>query len=275
MVQPKYSPEEALQRIKLMMEYDSSKTLTENKKVIKEQSSSCQNSMTYSELREKADEAGNIVKKMDAVFVRMGYGEERASELYTIVKSLVDKNVLDDLTNECVNAIDKFKQNFKTTGSRGWFVGGFDLEKKLNEFISGYYSDDEESKRYLNATLKLLNNQTSTIKKEDKPEEKKKPKTGKDGGTKQQTPQIPSELKDVEGVKKFQDWLDKNKAGWATGFPGGKLNQAGGYGRFGPRTTKAWSSYGPEYIKGGSVQPEVTPEVSGEVQTVDVSSTDF
>lgn len=37
MVQPKYSPEEALQRIKLMMEYDSSKTLTENKKIISEQ----------------------------------------------------------------------------------------------------------------------------------------------------------------------------------------------------------------------------------------------
>jgi hypothetical protein len=37
MVQPKYSPEEALQRIKLMMEYDSSKTLDENKKTISEQ----------------------------------------------------------------------------------------------------------------------------------------------------------------------------------------------------------------------------------------------
>ena len=37
MVQPNYSPEEALQRIKLMMEYDSSKTLDENKKVILEQ----------------------------------------------------------------------------------------------------------------------------------------------------------------------------------------------------------------------------------------------
>jgi hypothetical protein len=37
MVQPKYSPEEALQRIKLMMEYDSSKTLDENKEVISEQ----------------------------------------------------------------------------------------------------------------------------------------------------------------------------------------------------------------------------------------------
>jgi hypothetical protein len=37
MVQPKYSPEEALQRIKLMMEYDLSKTSTENKKVVSEQ----------------------------------------------------------------------------------------------------------------------------------------------------------------------------------------------------------------------------------------------
>lgn len=37
MVQPKYSPEEALERIKLMMKYDSSKTLNENKKVIFEQ----------------------------------------------------------------------------------------------------------------------------------------------------------------------------------------------------------------------------------------------
>ena len=36
MVQPKYNPEEALQRIKLMMEYDSSKTLNENVKTIKQ-----------------------------------------------------------------------------------------------------------------------------------------------------------------------------------------------------------------------------------------------
>jgi hypothetical protein len=38
MVQPKYSPEEALQRVKLMMKYDSSKTLNENKETILEQS---------------------------------------------------------------------------------------------------------------------------------------------------------------------------------------------------------------------------------------------
>lgn len=34
MVHPKYSPEEALQRIKLMMEYDASKTYTENKVIV-------------------------------------------------------------------------------------------------------------------------------------------------------------------------------------------------------------------------------------------------
>jgi hypothetical protein len=37
MVQPKYSPEEALERVKLMMKYDLSKTLNENKETIKEQ----------------------------------------------------------------------------------------------------------------------------------------------------------------------------------------------------------------------------------------------
>ena len=36
MKQPKYNPQEALERIKLMMEYDSSKTLDENKKTISE-----------------------------------------------------------------------------------------------------------------------------------------------------------------------------------------------------------------------------------------------
>ena len=37
MVQPKYSPEEALQRVKLMMGYDMKKTLKENREVILEQ----------------------------------------------------------------------------------------------------------------------------------------------------------------------------------------------------------------------------------------------
>ena len=64
--------------------------------------------------------------------------------------------------------------------------------------------------------------------------------------------QIPSELKDVVGVRKFQDWLDTNHAGWAKGYEGGILNMGqsrGGYGKFGPRTIKAWNSYKNEYLK--------------------------
>jgi hypothetical protein len=38
MVQPQYNPQEALERVKLMMSYDMGKTLNENKKVISEQS---------------------------------------------------------------------------------------------------------------------------------------------------------------------------------------------------------------------------------------------
>jgi hypothetical protein len=37
MVQPQYSPQEALERIKLMMNYDTSKTLNENREIIKEE----------------------------------------------------------------------------------------------------------------------------------------------------------------------------------------------------------------------------------------------
>ena len=63
----------------------------------------------------------------------------------------------------------------------------------------------------------------------------------------QKTP-IPSELKNIEGVKLFQDWLDLNAQGWATGFTNGKLNKGTGYGNFGQRTQKAWKTYGRKYL---------------------------
>jgi hypothetical protein len=40
MIQPKYSPRQALERAKLLMNYDSSKTLTENKEILDEQTTS-------------------------------------------------------------------------------------------------------------------------------------------------------------------------------------------------------------------------------------------
>lgn len=60
-------------------------------------------------------------------------------------------------------------------------------------------------------------------------------------------------------VKNFQDWLDKNKPGWATGYANGILNKAVGYGKFGPRTSAAWAKYEKEY----STKPE-TPKTDDE-----------
>lgn len=82
-----------------------------------------------------------------------------------------------------------------------------------------------------------------------------------DGSANANSATIPTELADAEGVKKFQDWLDTNKKGWATGYPGGVLNKAGGYGKFGPRTQKQWNdeTVKAEYMK-GSTPPKTTGE---------------
>lgn len=53
---------------------------------------------------------------------------------------------------------------------------------------------------------------------------------------------------DKIGVEMFQDWLDQYHAGWATGYPNGKVGGGKGYGRFGPRTKKAWEKHQKEFM---------------------------
>ena len=58
---------------------------------------------------------------------------------------------------------------------------------------------------------------------------------------------IPSELKDSDGVKDFQKWLNDNKPGW---FDGKEMTIGGkNYGTFGKKTSKAWEKYESEYLK--------------------------
>ena len=80
---------------------------------------------------------------------------------------------------------------------------------------------------------------------------------------------IPTELKDINGVKKFQDWLDEHKAGWASGYKDGKLKRTGnGWGRMGPRTSKAWGLYKDEYL---NPTDKVEPITSQEITTINAS----
>jgi hypothetical protein len=67
---------------------------------------------------------------------------------------------------------------------------------------------------------------------------------------KKTTVKTPFELKDAKGIMVFQDWLDGKYPGWATGYQGGIINKGqngSGYGKFGPRTQKAWKLYATEY----------------------------
>ena len=101
----------------------------------------------------------------------------------------------------------------------------------------------------------------------------------KSGGTKQPAKPVatPPELKDI---KAFQDWLDVNAKGWATGYKDGIINKGqngGGYGKFGPRTQKAWATYKDQFLKGGDTTTQTPPEIEGEdnTQTVDPNDGEF
>jgi hypothetical protein len=61
--------------------------------------------------------------------------------------------------------------------------------------------------------------------------------------------QIPSELKNIDGVKKFQDWLDVNHPGWHSKYGTLNKNILRGYGKYGPNTNRAWNKYKDEYLK--------------------------
>jgi hypothetical protein len=62
------------------------------------------------------------------------------------------------------------------------------------------------------------------------------------------TIQIPNELKNVEGVKKFQDYLDQNYPKWHNKYGTLKKDVNKGYGKFGPRTSKWWKEIGKDFI---------------------------
>jgi hypothetical protein len=73
---------------------------------------------------------------------------------------------------------------------------------------------------------------------------------------------IPAELKNVDGVKNFQMWLDNNVKGWHPKY--GELNSdiKKGFGKFGPNTSKNWKSYKDDYLKNPNAKPltKKTPE---------------
>ena len=112
MVQPKYSPEEALQRIKLMMEYDLSKTSTENKKVVSEQTTD----LTIDDIKNgksviKLGMKGPIVGQIQELLISAGYPNisksgKRDNDFGSLTKGQVEKFQLKN-TNDKGEALQK------------------------------------------------------------------------------------------------------------------------------------------------------------------------
>lgn len=273
MYSKKYTPEEKLERIKLMMEYDLKKSLRENSNQILEQSSATapvSNPKPVNQVKKKSEEEV-IAREINAA--AQGFGTDATG---------------------FVNATKKIKN-----AAQFWSINSF-LKTISNDNLdfAGLVNDEMEDNNatevseIVNHLKKIGIGSTATIKGNSygvnsfkitsagtvqKPLDSKKIPNKKPVIKKPVVP-TPAELKDSKGIMVFQDWLDKNKSGWATGYVGGVLNKQGGYGKFGPRTQKAWTSFKDEYLKGGQSTPTTspeTPEFSGEETTIDFNNKDF
>lgn len=129
MVQPKYSPEEALERVKLMMKYDLSKTSTENKKVVSEQTTPAAgytDPNQQSKLRRKDSMLDDII---DNQSIDKSVCTKYIRKFYTawLEKTVVPKSILDkerNIVQACRN------QHYGKFGVLG--VGGENVDDMLD-----------------------------------------------------------------------------------------------------------------------------------------------
>jgi hypothetical protein len=235
---------ESLKRILLMMNYDNKKTLSENVEAVNEQANFDYDILTVSR---ELKSTFNVKEKLVLDILKK----------YTTTKE------------SFCNFLNKYKE--LTSNDLGVdFGSGFNTSdkewKELSELLKPlnikmtFILKDPKTKRSLTDIQGCGSGNDSEVKSDTK--DTSKPSQSSQG------PETPQELKNPEGVKKFQDWLDRNKKGWATGYSNGVLNKQGrGYGRFGPRTQKAWNQYKDDYLSGNINQSPSTSQQQGAIQT--------
>jgi hypothetical protein len=143
MVQPKYSPEEALKVIKLRMNYDSSKTLTENV-----------DSISILNEQETAANTANIARDIVGYLV----GDVQSSDL-TNIQNIVDDRILGKTFKDGTCLMKKVLEYFGRGGNHRWtnylttlsaFSGtGLDLIKAIQAAEEGGESEFEDIKKDL------------------------------------------------------------------------------------------------------------------------------
>jgi hypothetical protein len=149
-------PNDVVKRALLMMKYDSNQTLTENKQIILEQGG-CANNISKEDFLDKVEEIADEIKSMQTAVIRMFNQVESAQLVYDDVVYLSKHNVYDRLDGECENGVAALIKYFKSYHTN-WFFGGGKLIPALKDFRDGYYENRPEVKRYLDATIRILEN---------------------------------------------------------------------------------------------------------------------
>jgi len=242
MYKVKLSPEEALETIKLRMKYDSSKTLTENVGVVDEQGL-----------------AGNPMTGQASGGQTYGVTSNTSGpKWYVVIEEWAKKhgNKFKARDDQFWYYADKDIWNFKKDGNfiysfesgkteKGkWVVNGTEFKATTEDGAGAEYDSKTNKWKYNTSTGSTSTGSTSTA---------------------TTSTSLPAGLTDVKG---FQDWLDKNHPGWHDKYNTLNKSTPKGYGKFGPRTSKAWSTYKDEYLKGTNT-PTVTPTGNPDLEVDD------
>jgi hypothetical protein len=175
---------EALERALLIMKYDMKKTLTENVKVISEQSQSCSPSLSDVEMNTIVDTVWDMLDKMTTVFSQGVYVNERAKKVYDNINKLVGKKYYDSITQECISSINEFMERFAVRSEKGG--GVFSTEPDIKVLIDDALSqtgvkENIEAQKYLKLSKKIIETGVGVV---NNPEQTKdSPEQTKDSST--------------------------------------------------------------------------------------------
>lgn len=229
---------EEIQRMSLLSKYDNSKTLSEQTSSI-----TPEQQIAYDFYDVAAKGPGtNPTKMLDAI------KKINSADLFWKVNDGVKKNsggmdiaavINDELDSNNLFTAQSIFNHLKSIGIVSTY--GYN-GKNYTKNTFKVTTTPAESKAKLDASNAYYAGEADKAMAASKSKNTQKPKT---------TITIPTELKDENGIKLFQDWLDTNAKGWAQGYRDGIINKGqngGGYGKFGPRTQKAWATYKSKYL---------------------------
>ena len=219
MVQPKYNPQEALERVKLMMKYDLSKTSTENKKVIEEQAQP--NSDPFACVKNYALLKGLEIKTSTSAanYIWVTFVDTSGNETNWFFDNKNGNNEWSEMVN------GKFKQLSDKTGYGKWECDGNKNFKITKNDGSIYKSSDPNAKRTVEPKPEKLNPEKVKKQPDSDPSkpQKLKPKDSPLGTTLEDT-KIPKRSCVV-----YVDQLFEAFTRWREGFDTNKINELRGY----------------------------------------------